>query len=87
MKIMIGLVMISVLLGVKNPDQSLQAAASGGNAEFLRRNQPPEHVLIPLINTQEADYNPFVAPDIREYRKRKLQEDKDIVFLERTRYS
>jgi hypothetical protein len=48
--------------------------------DLTRNNQPQEHIIIPLINTQEADYNPFVAPDIREYRKASLQPDKDIEF-------
>jgi hypothetical protein len=76
--IVIGLVL---LLQVScNPDQALQAASTGSSSEYMRRNQPPEHVIIPLINTQEASYNPFVAPDIREYRRKRLQTDKDIDF-------
>jgi hypothetical protein len=51
----------------------------GDNLE--RNNQPPEHIIIPLMNTQEADYNPYVAQDIREYRRKRLQPDKDIDFL------
>ncbi len=64
--------------------ESMGLQAGGGNGQsnddWTRRNEPQEHVIIPLIDTKEASYNPFVAPDIREYRKKKTEEDKDVEF-------
>jgi hypothetical protein len=65
----------------RNPDQSL-SSGGGSSGEIVRRNQPQEHIIIPLINTQEADYNPFVAPDIREFRRKMLHKDSDLDFQE-----
>lgn len=51
--------------------------------EFLRLNQPQEHIIIPLINSFEVEYNPFVAPSIKKYRKdlvKYLKKDKDLKF-------
>ncbi len=66
-------------LQTKNPDQALQAGG-GDSGDFKRRDEPQEHIIIPLINTKEADYNPWVAPDIRKYRKEALKPDKDLEF-------
>jgi len=51
--------------------------------EYLRLNQPQEHIIIPLINSFEVEYNPFVAPKIKKYRKdlvKFLKADKDLKF-------
>ena len=42
---------------LKNPDQVAGDSVGGDNGEFLRRNQPQEHIIIPLINSLEAEYN------------------------------
>lgn len=52
---------------LKNPDEVLADSNGGNNGEFIRRNQPQEHVIIPLINSLEAEYTPNI--DIKEYRK------------------
>ena len=52
---------------LKNPDEVLADSNGGNNGEFMRRNQPQEHVIIPLINSLEAEYTPNI--DIKEFRK------------------
>ena len=66
-------------LQTNNPDQALQSGG-GDSGDFKRRDEPQEHIIIPLINTKEADYNPWVAPDIRKFRKEAMKPDKDIEF-------
>ncbi len=66
-------------LQASNPDQVLQSSG-GDSGEFKRRNEPQEHIIIPLIDTKEASYNPWVAVDIRNYRKMKIMPDRDIDF-------
>jgi hypothetical protein len=55
-------------LQVKNPDQPSGDSNGGDSGEFLRRDQPAEHILIPLINELEAEY--IFIPDIRTYRNK-----------------
>ena len=62
----------------KNPDQVAGGSGGGDNGEFLRRNQPQEHIIVPLINSLEAEY--VFAPDIRKYRKSLTKTDKGIEF-------
>jgi hypothetical protein len=64
---------------IKNPDQVAADSGGGDNGEFLRRNQPQEHLIIPLINNLEAEYNP-VFSDIKKFRKKSVKKDKGIVF-------
>lgn len=66
-------------LQIKNPDQPAGDANGGDSGEFLRRNQPQEHIFIPLINTLEAEYNPLFK-DIRKFRKKQLEPDKGLKF-------
>jgi hypothetical protein len=63
----------------KNPDQVAGDTVGGDNGEFLRRNQPTEHLFVPLINNLQAEYNPMFN-DIRKYRKEQVREDKGIKF-------
>lgn len=60
-----------------NPDQVAGSSTGGDNGEFLRRNQPQEHLFIPLINSLEVEYNPYVAPDIREYRHKESKDERE----------
>lgn len=57
----------TVKLRNRNPDEVLADSNGGDNGEFVRRNQPQEHVIIPLINNLEAEYSPII--DIRKYRE------------------
>ena len=63
----------------ENPDQPAGGSAGGDNGEFMRRNQPQEHIIIPLINSLEAEYNPLFS-DIRKYRKKVTKKDKGIEY-------
>ncbi len=54
-------------LQLKNPDQPAGGSGGGNSGEFNRRDQVQEHVIIPLINTLEAEY--IFAPNIKEYRQ------------------
>ena len=63
-----------------NPDQVAGDSVGGDNGEFLRRNQPQEHIIIPLINTLEAEYNSIFAPDIKNFRKEAVKPDKGVKF-------
>ena len=65
--------------GVENPDQPGAASMGGDNGEFLRRNQPQEHIIVPLINILEAEYNPLFM-DIKKFRKKELETDKGIEY-------
>src|SRR4051812_3638857 len=64
---------------LSNPDQSAGDANGGDSGEFLRRNQPMEHIFIPFINTLEAEYNPLFM-DIKKYRKKLLEPDKGLKY-------
>jgi hypothetical protein len=66
-------------VGVANPDQVASDSGGGDNGEFLRRNQPQEHIIIPLINSLEAEYT--FAPDIKKYRKKLNEPNKGIKFI------
>jgi hypothetical protein len=62
-------------LQANNMNKAMQAAD-----DYTRRIEPQEHIIIPLIDKKEASYNPWVAPDIRKYRKKRMLPDKDIEF-------
>jgi hypothetical protein len=64
---------------IKNPDQVAADSGGGDNGEFLRRNQPQEHLIIPLINNLEAEYSPLFS-DIKKFRKKAVEKDKGIVI-------
>ena len=62
---------------IKNPDENLDSNNGGNNGEFNRRTQPQEHIVIPLINTLEAEYTPNI--NIQDYTKSIVNEqDKQI---------
>lgn len=63
----------SIKLRGKNPDETLADINGGNNGEFLRRNQPQEHIIIPLINSLEAEYTPLA--DIRKSTEEILKEE------------
>jgi hypothetical protein len=67
----------------KNPDQVAGDSVGGDSGEFLRRNQPQEHIIIPLINILEAEYNPWFAPNIKKYRKELVKPDKGLKFMKK----
>ena len=58
---------VEAVSNLKNPNEPAADSNGGDSGEFLRRNQPQEHILIPLINSVEAEY--VLIPDIRKYRK------------------
>ena len=58
---------LTVKIKSKNPDEVLADSNGGDSGEFVRRNQPQEHLIIPLINSSEAEYIPNI--DIRKYRQ------------------
>ena len=58
---------LTVKIKSKNPDEVLADSNGGDSGEFVRRNQPQEHLIIPLINYSEAEYIPNI--DIRKYRQ------------------
>lgn len=60
----------------KNPGDGASESGGGDNGEFLRRNQPQEHIIIPLINNLEVEY-PMIS-DIKDYRKQMLKKDKSL---------
>lgn len=66
-------------ISASNPDQAAGGSGGGDNGEFLRRNQPQEHIIIPLINSLEAEYNP-VFTDIRKYRRKVNKKDRGIEY-------
>lgn len=66
---------------LSNPDQPSADSGGGDGGEFLRRHQPQEHLIIPLINKVTGDYNPFFNLDIKKYRKEYTKLDKNIKFL------
>lgn len=43
---------------MKNPDEVMADSNGGNSGEFIRRNQPPEHVIIPLL----SNYTPIYFP-------------------------
>ena len=65
---------------IKNPEQSAGFAGGGDSGEFTRWHQPQEHMLVPFVLDIQADYNPWVAPDIKKFRKQKLKVDRDLKF-------
>lgn len=64
-----------------NPQQTSASAGGGDSGEFTRLHMPPEHILIPLINSVTGDYNPYVAPEISKWRKEHNTIDKNLLFL------
>jgi hypothetical protein len=66
---------IQIQTNFRNPDQVAADSGGGDSGEFLRRNQPQEHIFIPLIDTLEAEY---LIPEIRKYRKIVTKPDKGI---------
>lgn len=63
---------VFVKIRSRNPDEVLADSNGGDNGEFVRRNQPQEHLIIPLINSLEAEYAPNI--DIRKYREEMIKE-------------
>ena len=55
---MLVLVDVSFTSCLQNPDEVMADSNSANNGEFIRRNQPPEHIIIPLITIQNVSYFP-----------------------------
>jgi hypothetical protein len=72
-------------ISASNPDQAAGGAGGGDSGEFLRRNQPQEHIIIPLINSLEAEYNPLFS-DIRKYRRKVNKIDKGIEYKKKLNF-
>jgi hypothetical protein len=62
MKFICGVMLVVVggycVWGLQNPDEVMADSNSANNGEFIRRNQPPEHIIIPLISNQNVSYFP-----------------------------
>ena len=58
---------------IKNPEQSAGFAGGGDSGEFTRWHQPQEHMLVPFVLDIQADYNPWVAHDIKKFRKKYVE--------------
>jgi hypothetical protein len=69
---------VEVVSNFKNPNEPAADSNGGDSGEFLRRNQPQEHILIPLINSLEAEY--VLIPDIRKYRRTITSTDRGVEY-------
>lgn len=82
--LVINLILILFLniftLKVKNPEQTAGDMGGGDSGQFVRRNQPIEHIIIPLMNKLNADYSKWSAPDIKKWRTKELEKDKDLEY-------
>jgi len=65
----------------KNPGDGASESGGGDNGEFLRRNQPQEHIIIPLINSLEVEY-PMIS-NIKDYRRERLMKDKNLDYKQK----
>ena len=56
--LVVFLVSVTLASSLRNPDEVMADSNSANNGEFIRRNQPPEHIIIPLITYRNVSSFP-----------------------------